>query len=105
MSKAERDMADAITDGVAKLIATSLEPVNAELAKVSSRLDTMDRHIENLAAHQELMAVEIGAINTRLGQMETTINRLAAKAGIAGLPASDSAGRAKTLQQAGAGSD
>ena len=49
--------------------------------------------LDNLAAHQEAMFIEIGAINTRLGQMETTINKIAIKVGVPGLPASDSAGR------------
>ena len=56
--------------------------------------------IGNLASHQEAMAIEIGAINTRLGQMETTINKVAIKVGVPGLPASDSAGRVGSLAMA-----
>ena len=64
---------------------------------IVSALKPLDEKLDNLGKQISDVEVEVGAINTRLGQMETTINRTAAKVGVPGLPASDSAGRTSTL--------
>lgn len=73
------------------------------LRQILDRLDGLDTKVDNLAHHQEAMAVEIAAVNTRLGQMETTINKVAITVGVPGLPASDSAGRVGILPLVAAG--
>lgn len=63
------------------------QDLDKRLNGIDERLSGIDTKIDNLAAQQEQVSIDIGALDTRLSSVERVVNQLAARSAIQSVPA------------------